>query len=616
MITSLSLKGFKSWSDSGTIEFGSITCFFGANSSGKSSLIQFLLLLKQTAESNDPSVILKAGGSPSDYVDLGTFRDFIFNHDLHRALEFELGWRSFTKRFKMKSYAFGATIMQNGKQLQVMDSHYIGRDSTRITWTAKRSLATIEFKGGKSFETTMKKTRGLFGLASHIRLRSDLLARGLRGDFSDVLIVLDKFERSLIGYNVLFQDYLKSKEGGSAGDVGTQSQLLLALKFGSADSLKFDLDRSLRRFSDDLDEAIGRLQQIITKLEKFSLDSNSSFSSSSSSSFDKFRKELLKIANEVRSLELPIEPDDNDFALRLERLIKGSEALRKKAVAIFEDMRQFQQDLSKSIEFLLFLERDLRVLLSNTFYIGPLREYPHRLYVSTGQAPSNVGTRGEAAVDGLISRLEGIELHDPDGDEDRFSVDENVFEMVVKWFKVFGLIDEMKLCSLGEGERYHQLKLKAKQSTAEVLITDVGFGISQILPIIVQSYLAPSGSVILLEQPEIHLHPAIQADLADLLVDVSRTRNIQFIVESHSEHFLRRLQQKVAEESIAPFDVRVYFCDRGSEGSVSRSLQMNDFGEIENWPDNFFGSVEDDLLKMMELKLRRMKLKSSEPPVI
>ena len=95
----------------------------------------------------------------------------------------------------------------------------------------------------------------------------------------------------------------------------------------------------------------------------------------------------------------------------------------------------------------------------------------------------------------------------------------------------------------------------------ETLITDVGFGVSQILPVLVLCFYAPKGSTIILEQPEIHLHPAVQAGLADVLIDAYKRRDVQIIVESHSEHFLRRLQRRVAEEALPNDDLAVYFCE-------------------------------------------------------
>ncbi len=92
MLTKLRIRNFKAWKDTGEIRLAPITVFFGANSAGKTSLLQFLLMLKQTAESPDRRRVLQLGDDYS-LVDLGTFQDLIFEHDLSQKLEFELAWR-------------------------------------------------------------------------------------------------------------------------------------------------------------------------------------------------------------------------------------------------------------------------------------------------------------------------------------------------------------------------------------------------------------------------------------------------------------------------------------------------------------------------------------------
>jgi predicted ATPase len=104
-----------------------------------------------------------------------------------------------------------------------------------------------------------------------------------------------------------------------------------------------------------------------------------------------------------------------------------------------------------------------------------------------------------------------------------------------------------------------------------------------------------------MEQPEIHLHPQVQSDLADVFISAvqsyqdNKERNVQLIVESHSEHFLTRLQRRIAEDIIKPSEVAVYFCRNTEAGAVLESLDLNLFGEIENWPENFFGDQMGDL---------------------
>jgi len=145
----------------------------------------------------------------------------------------------------------------------------------------------------------------------------------------------------------------------------------------------------------------------------------------------------------------------------------------------------------------------------------------------------------------------------------------------------------------------------------EASLTDVGFGVSQILPALVLLYYVPEGSTVLMEQPEIHLHPSVQSGLADVILKVAQTRNVQVIVESHSEHFLRRLQRLVAEEKSDPEEVKLYFCENNNGRSELHDLKLNIFGEIENWPDNFFGDELGEVAAIKKASLSR-RIKDSK----
>ena len=146
----------------------------------------------------------------------------------------------------------------------------------------------------------------------------------------------------------------------------------------------------------------------------------------------------------------------------------------------------------------------------------------------------------------------------------------------------------------------YQVVVQKTPSSAKVLITDVGFGVSQILPVLALCYYAPAGSIILLEQPEIHLHPSVQSGLADVLIDAVKNRKVQIVVESHSEHLLRRLQRRVADQTVSPEETALYFCEAVAEGSKLTALDVDLFGNITNWPRDFFGDEFGEIAAMSE----------------
>ncbi len=234
-------------------------------------------------------------------------------------------------------------------------------------------------------------------------------------------------------------------------------------------------------------------------------------------------------------------------------------------------------------------------------YLGPLREYPERSYLWAGEKPVDVGARGDRAIPALLaSNTEGPTIS-RGAPKSRQTVEERIAD----WLKKLGLIHSFSLKQIGKGRRDYEVRVKRSASSAEVLITDVGFGVSQILPVLVLCYYVPEKSVILLEQPEIHLHPAVQAGLADVLIDAVKTRNLQIVVESHSEHLLRRLQRRIAEEEIAASDTALYFCRSENGASQADKLDVDLLGNIRNWPEGFFGDEMGELAAMTKAAMQR-----------
>ncbi len=127
-------------------------------------------------------------------------------------------------------------------------------------------------------------------------------------------------------------------------------------------------------------------------------------------------------------------------------------------------------------------------------------------------------------------------------------------------------------------------------------------------------YYVPEGSTIILEQPEIHLHPAVQSGLADVFIDVIKNRGVQIILESHSEHLLHRLQRRIAEEQLTPDDVALYFTKIEDGESKLDELDVDPYGNIRNWPQNFFGDEMGDLAAMTEAAMQRQMRNGSAAP--
>ena len=242
-------------------------------------------------------------------------------------------------------------------------------------------------------------------------------------------------------------------------------------------------------------------------------------------------------------------------------------------------------------------------LFSRLYYLGPLREYPKREYPWTGSRPPHVGLRGEQVVEALLSaRSMGERI--TFGVKGKKGCDLDVY--VAEKLKNAGLIHKFSIREVSKGSGLYRVHVQVSPHGPESLITDVGFGVSQVLPVVTLCYYAPRGSVIMLEQPEIHLHPSAQSALADMLIDAVKAHDVQIIVESHSEHLLRRLQRRVADGTIGATDAALYFCDTDSAGA-SRLVPLNldEFGAIANWPKDFFGDEFGEIAATMDAVMRR-----------
>ncbi|MEZ4662656.1 MAG: DUF3696 domain-containing protein [Caldilineaceae bacterium] len=215
-----------------------------------------------------------------------------------------------------------------------------------------------------------------------------------------------------------------------------------------------------------------------------------------------------------------------------------------------------------------------RELLYNVQYLGPLRDYPSRTYLWRGSRISNIGIRGEYTIPALL-RSEITDHRD------------GAVKQIASKLKQLGLVHSFRLHPIAEGRQEYEVRIQQAPGAPEVVLTEVGFGVSQILPVLAICYLAKRNSTIILEQPEIHLHPAVQAGLADVFIDVIKNRGVQIILESHSEHLLRRLQRRMAEEQLAQEDVALYFARMADGESKLDELDIDPYGNIRNWPENF-----------------------------
>lgn len=216
-------------------------------------------------------------------------------------------------------------------------------------------------------------------------------------------------------------------------------------------------------------------------------------------------------------------------------------------------------------------------------FISPYRQEPERTYYETVKTQEylKVGKSGENYIDQII--------------EWQTRKDKR-FEELIQIVKDLGLIEEIKAKRLSGGR--FEILVKDKQNGVWASLTDVGFGISQFLPIIVADLQLGENSTLLVAQPEIHLHPQIQAKFADYLIKMSQEQNKNYIIETHSEYIINRLRLGIVKEEISSDDLKTYYLEKDKKGVKKYDLNFLKNGQIENAPEGFFETYMLDVMNI------------------
>lgn len=216
-------------------------------------------------------------------------------------------------------------------------------------------------------------------------------------------------------------------------------------------------------------------------------------------------------------------------------------------------------------------------------FISSFRLHPDRTYLEKSIDQFKIGKFGEGYLDQIISW------------EDKKSIELQKLISIMKKLKLFYSIKPKRI----GGGRY-EVSLKTKSRGVNSALTDVGFGISQFLPIIVADLQLPENSTLFVSQPEIHLHPNAQANFGDYLTENVRpsqknNKGKNYIIETHSEYLLNRIRLAIVKGDLNSDDLAVYFVENENNISKIHTINFTKSGEIENAPQNFFDTYYTDI---------------------
>ena len=529
MLTSLYLENFRAFGAATTIPLAPITLLFGENSSGKTSVLHALTLLKQTQEAgrSGPALALKG------LVDFGSFADLVHDHGQQKRISIGIQYVS-----------------------SLLASQKSTRSASRFTATESADPIRIQWTFGVDPE---KKQLRLFG-----------------------------YEMEVLGQQSLCASYLNDGQEGTAGaSVESNPCLAISRLSLSRQALQYALQEWVYLLP-ELTSVVGdHIQGREYHYEDLFSDDQPADEAS------KHEGQTRALRNYLHRLKRGYERRD---VIRHAESAWGHVAFDRDGVVLWPKSILGEDHESDPAYIPGFIPADIRSrifaimpfnplhllgraaviadqIVRSTVAIGPFRQPATRVYVLSDISPHSVGRDGEWLTSMLVRN-------------------DSALKSANHWFERFDIGYVMRLRPLGGKVRsdLYELRLRdrRRKNAVEVAFNDVGFGISQMLPIIVQA-VASEKKIITIEQPEVHIHPRLQAEIGDLLVETMQTNGHQFLVETHSEHLILRLRKLVRERKLKPEDLCVLHVSRGKQGAEVQRIHVGEDGSfLDEWPGGFF----------------------------
>jgi len=259
------------------------------------------------------------------------------------------------------------------------------------------------------------------------------------------------------------------------------------------------------------------------------------------------------------------------------------------------------------------IEQTRQVFGDQIFYLGPLRDDPRAIYgIPPLPNQRDVGLKGEYTA-AMLDIHKGLLRSYPEPPElgkkfnGRYRPRRvRLITAVQKWLQRMGLAQQFKTEMTSKVG--YQLGVRPEGVKQNLDLTSLGVGVSQVLPAIVMGLLAPEDSVLIFEQPEVHLHPKVQSVLGDFFLAIVQCGK-QCIVETHSEHLINRIRRRIAESSDEKIrqQLGIYFVELENGVSKFTAVKTNEYGAILKWPPGFFDEAEEESTILLEAAMEKFR---------
>ena len=248
-------------------------------------------------------------------------------------------------------------------------------------------------------------------------------------------------------------------------------------------------------------------------------------------------------------------------------------------------------------------------------YLGPLRDEPRAAYPDSPEGDDTyVGPRGEFTASVLQrhgDRKVSVPTPQPDGTIKTSRRPIQLITAVNRWAEYFDIGQSFSVSD--QGRFGIQMQVRQRDVDGDLDLTSVGTGVSQLLPVIVMCLQAPVGSLLLIEQPELHLNPRVQQLLTDFLLEIAQSGR-HLVVETHSEYMISRLRRHVAEDldDALQDTIGIYFAKRVNGATTYDLVRTNEYGGIEEWPENFFDQATEEEHAILSAAVKKRRAKAAE----
>lgn len=570
MISTFSGSNYKAFKDF-KLELRPLTVLLGANSSGKSALINSLLMLSQSADSTliSESPLRLNGNKTGMGETLNIIKDK--NPANRLSFSFELSQQDSIRR-KISEVKF-AILRDHDSVIRFM-AHFAGSQSSKGVPGDPSALAAFQKLLPKIEDITFRKRESSISIAKIKEFKAIYikLIKNYRAIMGGVKLDLNLPEAFL---TLAQTASLKKIEDCFTGYLELPPAKITPFKV----SYSFAYNKRLECLQIVEYAQYNRSNGIIFGYKKEGGNSKIFSDVIDPSVLSRSRSELLRL----------ISPDSLLFM--------------KNTKELSSSFGSFPSLEGSSSPFAAILSRALNITSRHVIsalsglqvnHISPLRAFPQRYYLldkSVHHTKLNV-------LDG--TELAEVLKNNP-------TIKDNI-NLLLAPFNIG--IDIEKVNDI-------IYKIVVNQDDVNLELTDVGFGISQALPILVQAYLSPPGSLTIIEQPEIHLHPNMQAWLTDAVIKIALTERKRFLIETHSDALIRRIRLRIVDDSseLTEDDVKIYHLhrDKINHHTILDDIKISDNGDIK-WPKDFMDVEIRDTIQIQQLKYAKINKESEVQP--